>query len=161
MNTQLEPDQRSAAIERPAPPWQPEAARRHPTREKLLDPDGVYRRPTCLLAIAIREVGETATVSSLARAAGNDSLSIRAKREQEGWSGLYEFTSRRICPALRMQTVAPEAASVVADAALASMPPTVPADILAFLRRHLTVCAGYSTADDCPFLNPLPADAAL
>ncbi|HEX6800792.1 MAG TPA: hypothetical protein VF116_23975 [Ktedonobacterales bacterium] len=122
------------------------ASRRHPT--------GPYQRPPCLLAIGIHEIGRTSdTLHHAARALGNDALARRVKGELEGWSHLYEFTAQRICPALRVESIEPEAASVFADAALAAMPATVPDDILAYLRRRLTTCAAYRTADDCPFLN--------
>lgn len=117
-------------------------------------PSAPYRHPPCLLAIGIHEVGRTAGTLRFARALDNGELARRVKREQEGWSHLYEFTAQRICPALRTEVIAPEAASVFADAALAAMPATVPGDILAYLRRRLAACAAYRTADDCPFLNP-------
>ena len=122
------------------------------------DPTKAYRNPTCLLAIGIHEIGRTTGTLRFAWALGNDELAGRIQREQEGWSHLYEFTCQRICPALRVEAIAPEAASVFADAALAAMPATVPGEILAYLRRRLTSCAAYPTADDCPFLNPLDDD---
>lgn len=111
-------------------------------------------RPVCLLAAEIHEVGRTSGAARLAWAIGNDQLARRLEREYEGWSHLYEFTCQRICPALREEAIEPEATSLFADAALAAMPATVPADILMYLRRRLTTCATYRTADDCPFLNP-------
>lgn len=119
-----------------------------------------YRRPTCLLAIGIHEVGRAAATLRRAQAIGNDELGRRAERELEGWSHLYEFTCQRICPALRIEAIVPEAAPGFADAALAAMPATVPDDIRAYLRDRLTTCASYRTANDCPFLNPSQSEAA-
>ena len=131
----------------------------------LPDEDVLYRRPACLLAIAIHELGCASAASRLARATNRDALAERLERERDGWGHLYEVTCQRICPALREEAIEPEAVSIFADAALAAMPPTVPDDILAYLRRRLTACATYATADDCPFLNPsapgAPEDAAL
>ncbi len=163
MSTQLGEDQHTGAADRRITPAHSRRDADNPQRaaQMVPDPDGTYRRPRCLLALAIREVGETADMLRLSRAVGNDALGERVKWEQEGWHWLYEFTCQRICPALRVEAVEPEAATVLADAALAAMPATVPGDILTNLRGRLAVCAAYRDANDCPFLNPPPEDAAL
>lgn len=156
MSAHLGVDRREAATDRPSAHAHPRrgTGSRHHATEKPLDPTAVFRRPTCLLAIGIHEVERTAGALRFARVLGNDELARRVEREQEGWSHLYEFTCQRICPALRVDAIEPEAASVFADAALVAMPATVPDDILAYLRRRLATCAGYRTAGECPFLNP-------
>ena len=64
-------------------------------------------RPTCLLAIALHEIGRTADTLRAAQATGDEALATRVEREQEGWSHLYEFTCQHICPVARMEAIEP------------------------------------------------------
>jgi hypothetical protein len=117
--------------------------------------DGRLAVVECPLVTAMRALDELRPQERAAHAAGDEAMVARLRAEREGWRHLYEFTCQRLCVALREEFIAP-AASVMADAALACMPPTVPADQQAELRRRLAACVLYPSPDACPVLQPRP-----
>jgi hypothetical protein len=69
----------------------------------------------------------------------------------DGWQQLYRLVRMRVCPATRTAPLTPADLATLVDIAVPRLlPPTVPAQVQASLRRQLVACVSCSSPQQCP-----------
>lgn len=117
-----------------------------PATEETSEPD-----VECPFHTVITHLAQTAVMQRVLHLEGEALPRAELLDALDGWEQLCRLVRTRVCPATRDVPLTPAELTALVDTAVPHLvPPSVPAEDQARLRRQLAVCARCASPQQCP-----------